>query len=171
SGRACATYSPAILPPAPRLVLDDEWRAENFLHLLADDAREHVARAPRRERHHQRDRMIGVSGKRGTHRHQRRQHTSSDEQAQRIGARQSRYHNGFLRTGAGRCRPRLFLMRKTRPFAAAALCTRPVTTSSGVAPQAVFCSARPSSATICSRIMNFCTLPVTVIGKASTNLM
>jgi hypothetical protein len=37
--------------------------------------------------------------------------------------------------------------------------------------QAVFCSARPSSSIICSRMMNFCTLPVTVIGKASTNLM
>ena len=37
--------------------------------------------------------------------------------------------------------------------------------------QAVFCSARQSSSIICSRMMNFCTLPVTVIGKASTNLM
>ena len=37
--------------------------------------------------------------------------------------------------------------------------------------QAVFCSTRPSSSVICSRMMNFCTLPVTVIGKASTNLM
>jgi hypothetical protein len=34
---------------------------------------------------------------------------------------------------------------------------------------AVFCSLRPSSLIVCSRIMNFCTLPVTVIGKASTN--
>ena len=37
--------------------------------------------------------------------------------------------------------------------------------------QAVFCSLSPSSLIISSRMMNFCTLPVTVIGKASTNLM
>jgi hypothetical protein len=37
--------------------------------------------------------------------------------------------------------------------------------------QAVFCSLKPNSLTIASRMMNFCTLPVTVIGKASTNLM
>jgi hypothetical protein len=29
--------------------------------------------------------------------------------------------------------------------------------------------SRPSSAIEASRILNFCTLPVTVIGKASTN--
>lgn len=37
--------------------------------------------------------------------------------------------------------------------------------------QAVFCSLSPSSLTVSSRIKNFCTLPVTVIGNASTNLM
>ena len=36
---------------------------------------------------------------------------------------------------------------------------------------AVFCSLRPSSLTISSRMRNFCTLPVTVMGNASTNLM
>ena len=36
---------------------------------------------------------------------------------------------------------------------------------------AVFCSWRPSSLIIASRMMNFCTFPVTVIGNASTNLM
>jgi hypothetical protein len=30
-------------------------------------------------------------------------------------------------------------------------------------------ASRPSSATEVSRILNFCTLPVTVMGKASTN--
>ena len=34
---------------------------------------------------------------------------------------------------------------------------------------AVAASRRPSSLDICSRMMNFCALPVTVIGKASTN--
>ncbi len=36
---------------------------------------------------------------------------------------------------------------------------------------AVSAWARPSSSTIASRIWNFCTLPVTVIGKSSTNRM
>ena len=36
---------------------------------------------------------------------------------------------------------------------------------------AVFCSLKPSSLTVSSRIKNFCTLPVTVMGKLSTNLM
>jgi hypothetical protein len=36
---------------------------------------------------------------------------------------------------------------------------------------AVFCSLKPSSLIVSSRMMNFCTLPVTVIGNASTNLM
>lgn len=35
-------------------------------------------------------------------------------------------------------------------------------------PQAVFCSASPSSRAIASRIMNFCGLPVTVIGSSVT---
>ena len=30
--------------------------------------------------------------------------------------------------------------------------------------------SRPSSLMLCSRMMNFWTLPVTVVGKASTNL-
>jgi hypothetical protein len=37
--------------------------------------------------------------------------------------------------------------------------------------QAVFSSESFSSLFICSRITNFCILPVIVIGKASTNLM
>ena len=40
-------------------------------------------------------------------------------------------------------------------------------------PQAILTAAalpRPSSLTLCSRMRNFWTLPVTVMGKASTNL-
>jgi tripartite-type tricarboxylate transporter receptor subunit TctC len=37
-------------------------------------------------------------------------------------------------------------------------------------PHAVFCTFRPSSAIVSSRMMNFWILPVTVIGNASTNL-
>ena len=33
---------------------------------------------------------------------------------------------------------------------------------------AVFCSASPRSAVVSARSTNFCTLPVTVVGKAST---
>ncbi len=38
-------------------------------------------------------------------------------------------------------------------------------------PQAVLFTVSPSSRIISSRIKNFCTLPVTVIGKASTKRM
>ena len=44
-------------------VLDDERHAEQLLHLLADDAGEHVARAAGRERHHQRDRPARIVGR------------------------------------------------------------------------------------------------------------
>jgi hypothetical protein len=41
-------------------------------------------------------------------------------------------------------------------------------TASVVVERAYLTDARPSSAIACSRSLNFCTLPVTVIGNAST---
>ena len=46
-----------------RTVLDHERRTKQLLHLLADNAGEHVARSARRERHHQRDGAARIIGR------------------------------------------------------------------------------------------------------------
>ena len=55
-----------------RAVLDHEWLAEKLLHLAADDAREHVAGAARRERDQKVDRLGRIIGR--ERRRQRQQH-------------------------------------------------------------------------------------------------
>src|SRR5262249_28371170 len=93
-GRGCDVAAGA------RPVVDHEWLAEDLLELAAEDAREHVARAARREGDDEGHGPRGIIRRAGGH-HSARQQNQREQNARRCSR-----HRSFCRPTNGPARPR-----------------------------------------------------------------
>jgi hypothetical protein len=61
SGSACAAAPIPILPPAPRLVFDDQRAADGIAEVCDKNTRHDIGRPGRRERHDDLDGAFGIA--------------------------------------------------------------------------------------------------------------